>query len=167
MKKQIAIAIEAIMLMAVLIAPPVMASALRDDKTIDVGGKQLKVIELKENSIEGAIGGKEVVHIRRYISGYVNHGKAVGDVWYMTEGVGVNITIDHTPTDATGVLLGVWDWDDLSKGEYTIDDNQDGHAYFPSSSGTYTIPEDGNYYIAVGALDGGFSYDGWYDIYIG
>jgi len=39
-----------------LLAPPVMASALRGDKTIDVGGKQLRVIELKENSIEGSVG---------------------------------------------------------------------------------------------------------------
>ncbi|MFZ2070791.1 MAG: hypothetical protein WAV32_04190 [Halobacteriota archaeon] len=164
MKKQIAIATVAIMLMAVLIAPPVMASVLRDDKTIDVDGKQLKVVELKLNSIEDIIGGKEVIHIRHYISGYVNHGEARGDVWYLTEGVRVEITIDHTPTDATGVLLGVWDWDDLSNGEYIIDNDQDGHAHFPSS-GTYTIPEDGNYYIAVGALDGGFSYEGWYDVY--
>jgi len=66
MNKQLAIATVAIMLTAVLLAPPVMASALRGDKTIDVGGKQLRVIELKENSIEGSIGGKEVIHIRRF-----------------------------------------------------------------------------------------------------
>ena len=56
MNKQLAIATVAIMLMAVLIVSPVTASALRGDKTIDVGGKQLKVIELKENSIEGSVG---------------------------------------------------------------------------------------------------------------
>ena len=57
MNKQLAIATVAIMLTAVLLAPPVMASALRGDKTIDVGGKQLKkVIELKENSIKGSVG---------------------------------------------------------------------------------------------------------------
>jgi len=164
MKKQIAIVIVAIMLMAVLIAPPVMASA--GVKTIDVGGKQLKVIELKENSIEGSIGGKEVIHIRHYISGYVNQYDVRGDIWYMTKGVRVEITIDHTPTDVTGVLLGVWDRYDPSNSEYIIDNNQDGQAHFPSS-GTYTIPENGYYFIAVGALDGGFSYNGWYDIYIG
>ena len=47
MKKQIAMVTVAIMLMAVLIAPPVMAFA--GDKTIDVGGKQLKLVEHKEN----------------------------------------------------------------------------------------------------------------------
>ncbi len=135
MKKQLAIATVAILLMAVLIAPPVMASA--GDKTINIGGNQLKVVEVTENNIEGIFGGKEVIHIRRYISEYVNHGEVIGDVWDMTEGVRVEITIDHTPTDATGVLLGVWDWDDLSNGEYIIDNNQDGHAHFPSS-GTYT-----------------------------
>ena len=31
----------------------------------------------------------------------------------------VEITIDHTPTDATGVVLGVWD-DDLSNGVYIL-----------------------------------------------
>ena len=56
MNKQLAIATVAIMLTAVLLAPPVMASALRGDNTIDVGGKQLRVIELKENSIEGSVG---------------------------------------------------------------------------------------------------------------
>ena len=50
----------------------------------------------------------------------------------------VEITIDHTPTDATGVVLGVCD-DDLVYCDYIIDDNQDGHAHFPDS-GTYTIP---------------------------
>ena len=83
MKKQLAIATVAILLMAVLIAPPVMASA--DVKTIDVGGKQLKVIELKENSIEDIIGGKEVSYIRHYISGYVNHDEYIGDVWDLTK----------------------------------------------------------------------------------
>jgi len=163
MKKQLAIAIVAIVLMAVLIAPPVMASA--GDKTIDVAGKQLKVIELKENSIEGSIGGKEVVHIRHHISGQLDPNEGYGYGYYMSEGVRVEITIDHTPTDATGVVLGVWD-DEFNPIEYIEDDDKNGRAHFPSS-GTYTIPEDGEYYLVVGALDGGFSYDGWIDFYIG
>jgi len=44
MKKQLAMATVALMLMAVLLAPPVMASA--GDKTINVGGNQLKVVEV-------------------------------------------------------------------------------------------------------------------------
>ena len=76
MKKQLAIAIVAILLMSVLLVPPVMASALRGDKTIDVGGKQLKVIELKENSIEDIIGGKEVIHIRHHIYGQLDPNEA-------------------------------------------------------------------------------------------
>ena len=165
MNKQLAIATVAIMLTAVLLAPPVMASALRGDKTIDVGGKQLRVIELKENSIEGSVGGKEVIHIRHRIYGQLDPDEGIAYGYSMSEGVRVEITIYHTPTDATGVVLGVWD-DELNPIEYIIDNNQDGYAHFPSS-GTYTIPEDGEYYLFVGALDGGFSYDGWIDFYIG
>jgi len=158
MKKQIVIVIVAIMLMAVLIAPTVMASVA--DKTINVGGNQLKVVEVTENNIGDII---ERGHVHSSISGHVDHGEADAYRRYLSATMRVEITIDHTPTDATGVVLGVWD-DDLNPIEYIIDDNQDGHAHFPDS-GTYTIPVSGYYYIVVGALDGGFSYDGWLDVY--
>ncbi len=164
MKKQIVMATVAVMLTAVLLAPPVMASA--GDKTINVGGNQLKVVEVKENNIEDISGGKEVIHIRHDIFGQLDPNKAHAYGYSMTEGIRVRIAITHTPTDATGIILGVWD-EDFSNGVYIEDNNQDGHAYFPSSSGTYTIPEDGNYYILVGAQEDGFSYDGWIDFYIG
>ncbi|MBE9594558.1 MAG: hypothetical protein IMF19_13890 [Proteobacteria bacterium] len=164
MKKQLAIATVAVMLTAVLLAPPVMASA--GDKTINVGGNQLKVVEVKENNIEDISGGKEVIHIRHDIFGQLDQNKAHAYGYSLTEGIRVRITITHTPTDATGIILGVWD-EDFSNGVYIEDNNQDGHAYFPSSLGTYTIPEDGNYYIIVGAQEDGFSYDGWIDFYIG
>jgi len=144
--------------MAVLIAPPVMASA--SDKTIDVGGKQLKLVEHKEDSIEDII---ERGHVHSSISGHVDHGEADAYRRYLSATMRVEITIDHTPTDATGVVLGVCD-DDLVYCDYIIDDNQDGHAHFPDS-GTYIITESGYYRIVVGALDGGFSYDGWLDVY--
>ena len=158
MKKQLAIATVAIMLMAVLIMPPVMASA--DMKTIDAGGNQLKLVEHKEDSIEDII---ERGHVHSSISGHVDHGEADAYRRYLSATMRVEITIDHTPTDATGVVLGVWD-DDLVYCDCIIDDNQDGHALFPSS-GTCTIPENGYYRIVVGALEDGFSYDGWYDVY--
>jgi hypothetical protein len=160
MKKQIVMVTVAIMLMAVLIAPPVMASA--GDKTINVGGNQLKVVEIKDNNIEGIFGGKAFIHIRRDIFGQLDPNEAHGYGYTLSEGVRVRISIDHTPTDATGIILGIWD-EDFSNGVYLEDNNQDGHAYFPSSSGMYTIPEDGYYYIIVGAQEDGFSYDGCID----
>ncbi len=160
MKKQLAIAIVAIMLTSVLIVSPVMASTLRDNMTIDVGGKQVKLIEHKENNIGDII---ERGHVQSSLRGQLYPYTWDGQRVYLSATMRVEITIDHTPTDATGVFLGVWD-DDLTNGVYIIDDNQDGHAHFPSS-GTYTIPESGYYWIVVGALEDGFSYDGWYDVY--
>ena len=58
MKKQIAMVTVAIMLTAVLIAPPVMASA--GDKTIDVGGNQLEVVEVTENNIKDIFEGRSI-----------------------------------------------------------------------------------------------------------
>jgi len=159
MKKQIVIVIVAIMLMAVLIAPPVMAFA--GDKTIDVGGKQLKLVEHKENNIGDII---ERGHVHSSIRGQLGPGTYDDYRVYLSKGMRVEITISHTPTDATGVVLGIYDWYDPGNGVYIIDDNQDGHAHFPSS-GTYTIPKSGYYGIVVGAQDGGFSYDGWLDVY--
>ena len=158
MKKQIVMATVAIMLMAVLIMPPVMASA--DMKTIDAGGNQLKLVELKENNIGDII---ERGHVQSSLRGQLDPYTWDGQRVYLSATMRVEITIDHTPTDATGVVLGVWD-DDLNPIEYITDDNQDGHAHFPSS-GTCTIPENGYYRIVVGALEDGFSYDGWYDVY--
>ncbi len=159
MKKQIVMATVAIMLTAVLLAPPVMASA--GDKTIDVGGKQLNLVEHKENNIGDII---ERGHVQSSIRGQLGgSGTWNGERVYLSKTMRVEITIDHTPTTATGVLLGVWD-DDLIYADYIIDDDQDGHAHFPDS-GTCIIPENGYYWIVVGALDGGFSYEGWYDIY--
>ena len=158
MKKQLAIAIVAIMLMAVLIVPPVMASA--DVKTIDVGGNQVKGIELKENNIGDII---ERGHVQSSLRGQLYPYTWDGQRVSLSATMRVEITITHTPTDATGVFLGVWD-DDLNPIGYIIDDDQDGYAHFPSS-GTCTIPENGYYWIVVGALEDGFSYEGWYDIY--
>ncbi|KAF5435201.1 hypothetical protein C5S36_03630 [Candidatus Methanophagaceae archaeon] len=157
MKKQIVMATVVIMLTAVLLAPPVMASA--GDKTIDVGGKQLKLVEHKEDNIGDII---ERGHVQSSISGHVDHGV---DAYrcYLSATMRVEITIDHTPTAVTGVLLGVCD-DDLIYCDWIIDNDQDGHAHFPDS-GTCIIPENGYYRIVVGAYDGGFSYEGWYDIY--
>jgi len=155
MKKQLAMATVALMLMAVLLAPPVMASA--GDKTINVGGNQLKVVEVTENNIEDIFEGRSI-HIRHHISGQLGPNEAHGYGYYLSEGVRVRISIDHTPTDATGIILGIWD-EDFSNGVYIEDNNQDGHAYFPSSTGTYTIPESGYYYIVVGAQEDGFSYN--------
>ncbi len=154
MNKQIVMATVAIMLTAVLLAPPVMASA--GDKTIDICGKQLKLVEHKENNIEDII---ERGHVQSSLSGPLGPGTYDDYRVYLSKGMRVEITIDHTPTTATGVLLGVWD-DDLIYADYTIDDDQDGHAHFPPS-GTCIIPENGYYRIVVGALDGGFSYEGW------
>ena len=115
MKKQIVIVIVAIMLMAVLIAPTVMASVA--DKTINVGGNQLKVVEVTENNIGDII---ERGHVHSSISGHVDHGEADAYRRYLSATMRVEITIDHTPTDATGVVLGVRD-DDLNPIEYIID----------------------------------------------
>jgi len=164
MKKQIAMVTVAIMLMAVLIAPPpVMASA--GDKTIDVGGNQLEVVEVTENNIKDIFEGRSI-HIRHHISGQLDPNEAHGYGYYLSEGVRVRISINHTPADATGIILGIWD-EDFTNGVYTEDDDQDGHAYFPSGSGTYTISESGYYWIVVGAQEDGFSYNGWIDFYIG
>ena len=116
MKKQLAIAIVAIMLMSVLLVSPVMASALRGDKTIDVGGKQLKVIDLKENNIGDII---ERGHVHSSLRGQLDPYTWNGQRVYLSATMRVEITIDHTPTDATGVVLGVWD-DDLSNGVYIL-----------------------------------------------
>jgi len=85
-KKQIVMATVAIMLMAVLIVPPVMASA--GDKTIDVGGKQLKLVEHKEDNIGDII---ERGHVQSSIRGQLGPGTYEDYRVYLSKGMRVEI----------------------------------------------------------------------------
>jgi hypothetical protein len=169
MKKQFAIAIVAIMLLSVLVVPPVMSSGLRDEitlqsikaeseitvdfpnETIDVGGKQLKLSEIEEISREDII--VEGIRSKVSINGQLGSGEyKQHNIWF-AEGVEVFVEIYHSPQNVD-VFLGIYDiW---GSGTGGIDRDHDGYACF-----YYTIPENGDYYITVGAPDGGFSYTGW------
>jgi hypothetical protein len=122
------------------------------NKTIDAGGKQLKLIEIKEISREDIIAEKG--HGKVSISGQLDsgEGRAHGS-WYFAEGYELFVEIDLSPSDVD-VLLAVVDmgW----SGEGIIDRDHDGYACFD-----YTIPEGGDYYTIVGAPDGGFDYERW------
>jgi hypothetical protein len=122
------------------------------NKTIDAGGKQLKLIEIKEINREDII--EDSRHGELSISGFLNSNcsDAYGP-WYFPEGVERFVEIDHSPSDVD-VLLAVVK--DDGNGEGIIDSDHDGYACFD-----YMIPKQGDYYIIVGAPDGGFDYEGW------
>jgi hypothetical protein len=122
------------------------------NKTIDAGGKQLKLIEIKEISREDIIAEKG--HGKVSISGQLDSGggRAHGS-WYFAEGVELFVEIYLLPSDVE-VLLAVVNigW----SGEGIIDRDHDGYACFD-----YTVPDGGDYYTIVGAPDGGFDYERW------
>ncbi len=122
------------------------------NKTIDAGGKQLKLIEIKEINREDII--EDCRHGELSISGFFNSScsDAYGP-WYFPEGVERFVEIDHSPSNVDALLAIVDIW---GSGEGIIDSDHDGYACFD-----YMIPKKGDYYIIVGAPDGGFDYDGW------